>query len=117
MKSGMDRSTGKLITGLAYLFQRLSDVLATELGSLVGARAFGSRLHEMVDHNVDDRFHMEAYIRLAEAVSNPANGLEDFRLKNMRLQRVKAHHIEIYLSGEYDGEFVDLDPVPWSVVV
>jgi hypothetical protein len=114
MKSGMKRETGQLITGLAYLIQRLQDAINTELVSVVGAREYGSRLHEMVDRNVDGRFHMEVYIRLAEAINNPANGLDDFRLKNMRLQRLAPHHIEIYLSGEFDGEFVDLDPIFWE---
>lgn len=113
MKSGMDKHSGQLITGLAYLRQRLEDVVNTPLGSLVGARAFGSRLYQLVDRNVDTGFYMAGYVRLAECINNPVNGLDDFTLKEMRLQRVSAGHIEIAVSGEYlaEGEPIELDGI------
>jgi uncharacterized protein len=99
MKQGTDRNTGRLISGVPYLWQRLSDVIATPVGSLVGRRDFGSRMFEMLDRNVDSGFYMDAFVRLAEAINNPANGLDDFRLSTMRVERPADHHVEIYLSG------------------
>jgi phage baseplate assembly protein W len=99
MKQGTDRNSGKLISGIPYLWQRLSDVISTPRGSVVGRRDFGSQLFEMVDRNVDSGFYMEAYVRLAEAINSPANGLEDFQLSTMRVERVGDHHVEIYLAG------------------
>lgn len=99
MKQGTDRNTGRLISGVAYLWQRLSDVISTPVGSLVGRRDFGSRMFEMLDRNVGEDFYMDAFVRLAEAINNPANGLDDFRLSTMRVERPAEHHVEIYLSG------------------
>jgi len=99
MKQGMDRRSGRLISGIPYLWQRLSDVISTPRGSVVGRRDFGSELFEMIDRNVDSGFYMEAYVRLAEAINSPANGLEDFRLTTMRVEQVSEHHVDIYLAG------------------
>lgn len=99
MKSGMDRNTGKLITGLPYLRQRFFDAMNTPLGSIVGRRLYGSRLYEMIDRNVDDSFRMDAYIRVAEAVANPANGLEDYQLSEMTISKTSENHIAILVTG------------------
>jgi uncharacterized protein len=116
MKQGTDRNTGRLISGVPYLWQRLSDVIATPVGSLVGRRDFGSRMFEMLDRNVDPGFYMDAFVLLAEAINNPANGLDDFRLSTMRVERPAEHHVEIYLSGyllDGDGSTpVDLEGIP-----
>lgn len=115
MKQGTDRNTGRLISGVPYLWQRLSDVIATPVGSLVGRRDFGSRMFEVLDRNVDSGFYMDAFVRLAEAINNPANGLDDFRLSTMRVERPAEHHVEIYLSGYLlDGDSataVDLEGI------
>ena len=113
MKSGMDKHTGKLITGLPYLRQRLEDAIGTPLGSLVGAREFGSRLYQLIDRNVDSGFYMDGYVRLAECVNSPVNGLDDFKLNEMRLQRISNSQIEIAISGDFliDGEPIELDGI------
>lgn len=111
MKQGTDRNTGRLISGVPYLWQRLSDVIATPIGSLVGRRDFGSRLFEMLDRNVDSGFYMDAYVRLAEAINNKGNGLEDFRLSTMRVDQPAPHHVVIYISGQLlvDGKAFDVE--------
>lgn len=111
MRQGTDRNTGRLIGGVPYLWQRLSDVIATPIGSLVGRRDFGSRMFEMLDRNVDSGFYMDTYIRLAEAVNNKANGLDDFRLSTMRVDRPAPNHVEIYISGQLlvDGQALDVE--------
>ena len=99
MKKGTDRATGALIDGVPYLRQRLEDVINTPIGSLVGRRDFGSRMFEMLDRTVNESFHMDAYIRLAEAISNPANGLDDFRLQNMQLTQPTNAQVSIAVTG------------------
>lgn len=99
MKKGTNRATGALIEGVPYLRQRLEDVINTPIGSIVGRRAFGSRMHEIQDRTVNEAFHMDAYIRLAEAINNPANGLDDFRLQDMRLSQPAEGQVEIAVSG------------------
>lgn len=99
MKTGTNRTTGAEISGVPYLRQRLFDVINTPLGSLVGRRDFGSRFYELVDRNVDQRFHMDAYIRLSEAINNPANGLDDFALSEMIVERLGPAHYAITIIG------------------
>ncbi len=113
MKSGMNKHTGKLITGVLYLRQRLEDVINTPLGSVPGARGFGSRLYELVDRNLDSDFYMTAYEHLADAVADPANGLDDFRLSNMLVTRSAAHHYTFEITGTMlvNNEVVTLDGI------
>lgn len=116
MKTGMNAATGEVMTGIPYLRQRLSDVINTPLFTIVGRRDFGSRMFEMVDHNVDSRFQMDAYIRLAEAINNPANGLDDFQLTEMRMERISDSNVEISLTGVYlpTGSVIELDGIELS---
>ncbi len=111
MKQGTDRTSGKLLTGAAYLRQRLADVINTPLGSVVGARDFGSRIYEMVDHNIDRRFYMNAYVRLAEAINNPANGLDDFKLSEMTVESLGGNNFEFTILGEslIDGKSIEFE--------
>ena len=95
MKTGTQAHTGKTVSGIPYLQQRIQDALNTPLGSLVGHRDYGSRIYEVIDRNVDPGFYMQVYIRLAEALNNPINGLDDVKLKEMQLTRAKNHQIEI----------------------
>ncbi|MFD2178525.1 hypothetical protein [Veronia pacifica] len=101
MKQGTDAQSGKTLGGLAYLRQRFNDVINTPLGALVGARDFGSRLHELVDRNIDPGFEMQCYIRLAEAVASPANGLDDFILREMRAKPSGDGNVLIDLRGDW----------------
>lgn len=111
MKQGTDAQSGKTLGGLAYLRQRFNDVINTPLGALVGARDFGSRLHELVDRNIDPGFEMQCYIRLAEAVANPVNGLDDFVLREMRAKPSGEGQVRIDITGDWreSGAPIDLE--------
>lgn len=102
MKTGTHRDTGAALGGVAYLRQRLSDVINTQLGSLVGRREFGSRMYELLDRNINEAFHMNAYVLLAEAINNPANGLDDFKLKEMQIERLGDAHYSLTIMGYLD---------------
>lgn len=110
MKTGMDRDSGKALSGLPYFRQRLMDVINTPVGSIVGRREFGSRFFELVDRNIDESFYMDAYIRLAEAIAEPVNGLDDFTLDSMRLNQTGGSQLEIVVSGvlTIDGQALDV---------
>jgi phage baseplate assembly protein W len=114
MKQGTDRVTGKTLTGTPYLRQRLADVINTPLGSVVGARDFGSRIFEMVDHNVDRRFYMNVYVRLAESINNPANGLEDFKLSEMTVESLGNNQLEFKIIG---NALIDGKPIEFQGII
>ncbi len=47
--SGMNKTTGKPITGADHIAQSIADILTTPLGSCVMRRNYGSRLFELLD--------------------------------------------------------------------
>ena len=112
MKTGMSY-TGQLISGLAYLKQRIKDVIETPRGSLVGAREFGSYFYKLIDRNIDKRFYMSAYIMLADAVNNPVNGLDDFKLESMAIEVINDRHFILTLTGQLlnNGKPITLDNI------
>lgn len=99
MKRGTSHS-GQAISGLAYLRQRIKDIVETPRGSLVLAREFGSDFYQLQDRNIDDKFYMSAYIKLAEAINNPQNGLDDFKLEDMSIVVLNDRSFELSLSGQ-----------------
>ncbi|MCS4503908.1 GPW/gp25 family protein [Arhodomonas aquaeolei] len=80
--AGMHRHTGEPIDGVAELRQQVRDVLETPIGSRVMLRGYGSRLFELLDEPVDQRFEVEVYAAVAEAVREwvPRFSLERVRL-------------------------------------
>lgn len=83
---GMDRHTGQLIEGAAHLRQSIQDILETPIGSRVENREYGSRLFELVDSPVNQRFQVEVVQAVAEAV----NRWEPrFELRRVKLVEVK----------------------------
>ena len=114
MKTGTNRDTGAALGGIAYLRQRLGDVINTPLGSLVGRREFGSRLYQLLDRNVNATFHMNAYILLADAINSPANGLDDLKLKEMQIERLGDAHYNINIIGVLDGNPVTMEGLQYG---
>jgi phage baseplate assembly protein W len=46
---GMDRETGRAISGTAHLAQSIGDILTTRIGSRVERRAYGSTVPDYID--------------------------------------------------------------------
>ena len=97
----MDRNTGKALEGLDSLRQRLTDCLSFQRGTLVGARDYGADLLGILDRNMNPDFFMDAFVAVSEAVNNPANGLDDFRLSQMGISAASENHVELTVLGEY----------------
>lgn len=112
MKTGTSHS-GKILSGLAYLKQRIKDVIETPRGSLVLSREFGSDFYQLQDRNVDEAFYMAAYVRLADAINNPVNGLDDFKLENMSIEAMGDRAFEISISGQLlnNGQPITIDNI------
>lgn len=104
----MNKATGKAITGLAYLRQRLADVFNTERGSLVGNRDYGSKLDDLVDRNIDNAFAMRAFARVAQAVLHEPNGLHDLKLKALTLSQSDDNTATISLKGIWNDQAVNV---------
>ena len=83
--AGMDRHTGQALDGVAELRQQVRDVLETPIGSRVMLREYGSRLFELLDDPVDQRFQVEVFAAVAEAIQE---WVPRFELERVRLVEV-----------------------------
>lgn len=95
---GIDKTTGKRLSGIEHLRQSIGDILSTPLGSRVMRRDYGSRLYELVDKPMNPQTLLEIYAAAAEALDR-----WEPRLRAVRIQAVSAHpgQIELSVTGFY----------------
>lgn len=82
---GMDCNTGKLIGGLDYLRQRVTDALLTPKASQVLLRARGSDAPDLIDQPMNQQGKARLIMAVACALSDPLAGVPDFRLRRVAL--------------------------------
>lgn len=99
MRAGINRETGRLLTGWDHCVQSIAVVLTTRLGSRVMRRAFGSRIHELQDQNPDPATLLKLYVAVAEALRRWEPG---FRLERVSLRRAGPDGVAVFdLAGIY----------------
>jgi phage baseplate assembly protein W len=110
---GMNNKTGQRIKGLAWLSQRLNDVLTTPLGSRVMLRDYGSRLFELVDHPMSPGWQVQIYAATAGAIANPINGLPDFKVTAVEVVISADGKANLDVYGMYlpTGELVKVEGI------
>jgi phage baseplate assembly protein W len=107
---GMDRNTGKALEGVEHLRQSILDILTTPVGTRVMNREYGSRLFELVDSPVDQRFEVEIFAAVADAI----NRWEPrFKLDRVQLVEVKPEGpvFDLYGVDLETGRGVTLEAV------
>ncbi len=65
---GMDRRTGKPLTGWPHVVQSIEDILTTRLLQRVMRREYGSRLPQLIDAPMEPRVVLAFYAAVAEAL-------------------------------------------------
>jgi len=65
---GMDKTTGKALSGGAHLAQSIADILTTPLGSRVMRRDYGSLLFELIDKPINPAIRMLIHAATAIAL-------------------------------------------------
>ncbi|WP_273783903.1 MULTISPECIES: GPW/gp25 family protein [unclassified Bartonella] len=98
MNSGMDRTTGKPLTGIDHLRQSILDILSTRIGSRVMRRDYGSRVAELIDAPVNNAFAVALYAAVAEAVDKWE---PRFKLKKIDFKMVEAGQVSLSFEGIY----------------
>lgn len=65
---GMDRRTGKRLSGVEHLAQSIGDILTTPIGSRVARRDYGSHLPELIDQPMNAAGRLRLYAATALAL-------------------------------------------------
>lgn len=65
---GMDKATGKALSGDAHLAQSITDILTTPLGSRVMRRDYGSLLFELIDKPINGAIRLLIHAAVAIAL-------------------------------------------------
>ncbi|WP_455481291.1 GPW/gp25 family protein [Bartonella sp. B12(2025)] len=98
MTTGMDRKTGKPLSGIDHLRQSILDILSTRIGTRVMRRDYGSRVPELIDAPVNDAFAVALYGAIAEALDQWE---PRFKLKEIDLKLVEAGKVSLSFAGIY----------------
>lgn len=67
--AGMNRQTGKALSGWAHVQQSLEDILTTPLGSRVMRHDYGCRLFDLIDQPLTPALTLSLYAATAEAIA------------------------------------------------
>lgn len=108
---GMNRETGKALSGIDHLRQSITDILTTPLGSRVMRREYGSRLFELTDAPMNESTLIEIYATTIDAISRWE---PRFKVESVSRQNSSENgKIEISISGQYmpTGKPVTLDGI------
>ncbi|AYG09020.1 phage baseplate protein [Pseudomonas fluorescens] len=98
---GMDRRTGKSLSGLDHLRQSIEDILATPLGSRRMRPEYGSRLRRFVDMPVNEGWKSAVQAEVARSLQRWEPRL---KLEQVQVVAVVGGRIDFKLTGEYLGE-------------
>lgn len=110
---GMNRTTGKALSGIDHLRQRVADVLTTPIGTRIMRRDYGSRVFELIDNPMNERFKVEMTMAVYEAFKNPLNGLFDLVLMRVSVAADTDGHAYVDIEGKYvpTGEMMKLEQI------
>ncbi|MCP3967438.1 MAG: phage baseplate protein [Lentisphaerae bacterium] len=109
--TGIDKNSGKSLSGLVHLKQSISDILTTPIGSRVMRREYGSRLPRLVDAPLNSQTLVDFYSATAEAL---IRWEPRFRLISVKALTVsELGRAELELTGEYlpDGKTITVESV------
>lgn len=95
---GMNKQTGKELSGIAHLKQSITDILTTPIGSRPMRRDYGSRLFERIDNPITGELIAEIYSDVVEAIFNYE---PRFEVSNISIADIDKGKIVLDLEGRY----------------
>ncbi|OLL53368.1 baseplate assembly protein W [Bartonella henselae] len=98
MNSGMDRTTGKPLSGIDHLRQSILDILSTRIGTRVMRRDYGSRVGELIDAPANNAFAVALYAAIAEALDKWE---PRFKLKKIDFKMLGTGQVSLSFEGMY----------------
>ena len=103
---GMDRRTGKPLTGLDHLRQSIEDILATPVGSRRMRPEYGSQIRRFVDLPVNGGWKSAVQAEVARSLGRWEPRL---KLEQVQVVAIVGGRIDFTLTGEYQGESLLLE--------
>ncbi|MER2297612.1 MAG: GPW/gp25 family protein [Pseudomonas sp.] len=103
---GMDRRTGKPLSGLAHLRQSIEDILTTPIGSRRMRPEYGSSLRRYVDLPVNEGWKSAVQAEVARSLGRWEPRL---KLERVKVVSVVGGQITLQLSGVYLGDSAILE--------
>ncbi|AXL49178.1 phage baseplate protein [Paraburkholderia caffeinilytica] len=100
---GMDRQTGKPITGLAHLKQSVGDILSTRKGTRRERPEYGSDIPRMVDLPLSRGWISSAQAEAARAIERWEPRL---KLSRVSVVSVIDGKVTFRIQGVYEGDDV-----------
>ena len=100
---GIDRATGRTITGVDQLASRLQQVFTTPKGARNRRRDFGSDVPTLLAHLLNPALVGVAKSYMFDAMLDPANGVTDFAAKKIGIQPTDSGCI-VLLDGRWHGQ-------------
>jgi phage baseplate assembly protein W len=99
MRTGVDRNTGKVLTGWDHCAQSILDIVTTAIGSRVLARAYGSDAPNLIDRPQNPTSIAAHWSAIAEALRKWEPG---FRLKKVGATQLGADGVAGFtLTGDF----------------
>ena len=103
---GIDRRTGKMLTGFDQFVSRVTQVMSTRIGAREKRRNFGSRLPELLSRSTSDHLLSLAQTYAMEAFYNLSNGINDFTPSRIVATR-RNDGITLRFEGSWNGQWVE----------
>lgn len=102
MRTGIDRVTGRVLTGWDHCVQSIGVILTTRLATRVMRRQFGSALKDLQDRNASPATIAAVYAAVAGALLRWEPG---FRLRTMLLDQAGPDGVFAFIL---EGDFYPL---------
>ena len=109
--NGVDRFTGKPLTGIDHLRQSIMDILTTPLGSRVMRRQYGSKLFDLIDSPLNSDSLLFFYAAIAEALDKWEPRLQLKRIEATNITDGGTLNLKITALYLPDGKTVQIDGI------
>tara|TARA_B100001094_G_scaffold333445_1_gene412453 strand:- start:1185 stop:1547 length:363 start_codon:yes stop_codon:yes gene_type:complete len=108
---GTQITTGKILEEREHIKQSIQQILTTPIGSVVGNRAYGCRVWDILDSPINAMMRLEFYSAVMDALSRWENRFKVVSVKlkpipqaDEGLQQLELSKLYIDIHGHYQGE-------------
>jgi phage baseplate assembly protein W len=108
--NGTNALTGKRLSGIDHLYQSITDILTTPIGSRVMRRDYGSRLFELVDAPINRGTLADIYAATVDAL---ARWEPRIQVTQVKAASAEPGRVTLDITGNYlpDGKAITLEGI------